>query len=348
MMSNKQTHSAAAPLKAASVGLFVLILVLLPAVLSNYQTLQLTTVVIYAIALLGLNILMGYGGQVSLGHGAFFGIGAYVFAILLTQAGLPYWIGVPLTGLICLLGGILFGLPALRLEGHHLALATFALAVALPQILKNDKLAPWTGGVQGAVIDPVGAPAFLPLSSDQFLYYLCLFVAIIAFATAWNLLRGRTGRAIVAIRDNPIAAASMGINTAYYKTMTFGVSAMFTGVAGALGALAAQYVAPDSFSFFLSISLVVGVVVGGISTISGAIFGAVFIQFIPDIVEQISKAATWAIYGVFLIGLMYLAPNGFVGMCVSLRDYFKHRNVKPVPPQPAKPAETGLLAERKL
>jgi branched-chain amino acid transport system permease protein len=140
----------------------------------------------------------------------------------------------------------------------------------------------------------------------------------------WNLLRGRTGRAIIAIRDNPIAAASMGINTAYYKIMTFGVSAMFTGIAGALGALAAQFVAPDSFSFFLSISLLVGVVVGGIATIPGAIFGAIFIQFVPDIAERISKAATWAIYGCFLIGFMYLAPTGIVGLARSLSRYVRN------------------------
>jgi branched-chain amino acid transport system permease protein len=308
------TNTLPPSVRSAGVAAAIAALITLPFVLSNYQILQATMVLIYAIALLGLNILTGYGGQLSLGHGAFFGIGAYVSAILLTHFGLPYWASVPITGFICLIGGILFGLPALRLEGDYLALATFALAVALPQILKNDKLSAWTGGVQGVVIDPVAVPQFLPLNSDQYLYLLCLAIAIAIFTLTWNLLRGRTGRAIVAIRDHPVAAASMGINTAFYKSMTFGVSAMFTGVAGTLAALTAQFIAPDSFSFFLSISMIVGVVVGGVATIAGAIFGAAFIQFVPDVAENISKAAPWAIYGCLLIGFMYLAPNGIVGL----------------------------------
>jgi branched-chain amino acid transport system permease protein len=315
------------PLSARSAGLVVAIaaLITLPFVLSNYQILQATMVLIYAIALLGLNVLTGYGGQLSLGHGAFFGIGAYVSAVLLTHFGAPYWASIPITGLICLIGGILFGLPALRLEGDYLALATFALAVALPQILKSDKISAWTGGVQGVVIDSVTVPPFLPLNSDQYLYLLCLAIAIAIFTLTWNLLRGRTGRAMVAIRDHPVAAASMGINTAFYKSMTFGVSALFTGVAGTLAALAAQFIAPDSFSFFLSISMIVGVVVGGIATIAGAIFGAAFIQFVPDISENISKAAPWAIYGCFLIGFMYLAPNGIVGLLKGWADLAMRR-----------------------
>jgi branched-chain amino acid transport system permease protein len=134
------------------------------------------------------------------------------------------------------------------------------------------------------------------------------------FVLGWNLLRGRTGRAMVAIRDHPIAAASMGIDTAMYKSLTFGVSAMFTGVAGALGALAAGFVSPDSFDVFLSIRFLVGIVIGGLATISGAVFGAVFIEYIPNIADQISKAAPWAIYGIFLIGFMYVMPTGVAGI----------------------------------
>jgi branched-chain amino acid transport system permease protein len=301
-------------LSASGLAALIAASVALPFALSNYQILQATMVLIYAIALLGLNILTGYGGQVSLGHGAFFGIGAYISAVLLSHAGIPYWASVPIAGALCLVGGVLFGLPALRLEGDYLALATFALAVALPQVLKSEKLSAWTGGVQGVVIDPVSVPPFLSLNSDQYLYLFCLAITIMIFALARNLLRGRTGRAIVAIRDHPVAAASMGINTAFYKSMTFGVSAMLTGIAGTLGALTAQFVAPDSFSFFLSISMVVGLVVGGIATIPGAIFGAIFVQFVPDFAEKISKAAPWAIYGLFLIGFMYVAPTGVVGL----------------------------------
>jgi branched-chain amino acid transport system permease protein len=299
-----------------AVGLILLMACccILPFILSPYHIFQWTMVVIYAIALLGLNLLTGYNGQISLGHGAFYAIGAYTTAILLDKTGIPYWATIPIAGAICLLAGFLFGLPALRLEGHYLALATFALAVALPQLLKFHAFEGFTGGVQGIAIDKPSAPPGVPLTGDQWLYFLCLAVAILMFAFGWNLLRGRSGRAIVAIRDHPIAAASMGINTAMYKSWTMGVSAMYVGVAGALGALVVQFVSPDSFTFFLSVSLLVGIVVGGIATISGAIFGAVFIEFIPNLADQISKAAPWAIYGVVLIGLIYVMPTGVVGL----------------------------------
>jgi branched-chain amino acid transport system permease protein len=286
----------------------------LPFALSSYHLFQATQVLVYAVVLLGLNILTGFNGQISLGHGAFYAIGAYTAAILLDKTGIPYWATIPLAGAICLVAGFLFGLPALRLEGLYLALATFALAVSTPQILKYKAFDQWTGGVQGIIINKPDAPGGLPLDSDQWLYFFCLLWTVPLFVVGWNLLRGRTGRAMVAIRDHPMAAATMGIDTALYKSLTFGVSAMYTGMAGALGALVAQFVSPDSFDLFLSISFVVGIVVGGIASISGAVFGAVFIEFVPNIADQISKAAPWAVYGVFLIAFMYLMPRGVAGV----------------------------------
>ncbi|MFP5405155.1 MAG: branched-chain amino acid ABC transporter permease [Gammaproteobacteria bacterium] len=291
----------------------------LPFVLSSYRTFQSTMVLIYAIALLGLNILTGYNGQISLGHGAFYAIGAYVAAVLLDQTGVPYWATVPIAGGVCLVAGFLFGLPALRLEGLYLALATFALGVATPQLLKYKALQPWTGGVQGIVLIKPDAPFGLPLDPDQWLYFFTLGIAILMFWLGWNLLRGRIGRAIVAIRDQPIAAEAMGVNKALYKSLSFGVSAMYTGIAGALGAIAVQFVAPDSFSYFLSILFLVGIVIGGLASISGAIYGAIFIQFVPNIADQISKAAPWAIYGVFMIAFVYLLPTGVAGGISLLR-----------------------------
>lgn len=306
-------------LRVGGVLALVALACVIPFVGTSYQTLQVTFVLIYAIALLGLNILVGYNGQLSLGHGAFFGMGAYIAAIMLNHFGLPYWSTIPVVAVLCLIGGFLFGLPALRLEGHYLALATFSLALAMPQLLKHPAFAQWTGGFMGLVISPVPVPPGVPLSPDQWLYFFCLALALIMFVLGWNLLRGRTGKAIIAIRDHPVAAVSMGINLAYYKSMTFGVSAMYAGVAGALSALTAQFVSPDSFDFFLSISLLVGIVVGGIATVSGALFGAIFIQFIPNIAEHISKSASWAVYGVALIGFMYLMPQGGVGLLRKLR-----------------------------
>ena len=299
--------------RVAALAALLLAVCALPFLVSNYHTFQLTLVLVYAIALLGLNILTGYNGQISLGHGAFYAIGAYVAAILMDKFGVPYWLTVPVAGVVCLAAGFLFGLPALRLEGLYLALATFALGVSMPQLLKYQHLEKWTGGVQGIVILKPDPPFGLPINQDQWLYFFTLAVALVMFVLGWNLLRGRVGRSLVAIRDQPIAAEAMGVHNALYKSLAFGVSAMYTGIAGALGAIAVQFVAPDSFTIFLSISLLVGIVIGGLASISGAVYGALFIQFVPNIADQISKAAPWAIYGVFLIGFMYLMPVGVAG-----------------------------------
>jgi branched-chain amino acid transport system permease protein len=292
---------------------------------SPYQVFQLTLVIIDAIALLGLNLLTGYGGQISLGHGAFYGIGAYTTAILVHHANVPYWLTLPCAGGMCLVLGFLFGLPAVRLEGLHLALATFALGVVLPQVLKYRGIEGLTGGVQGISLEQPRAPFGLPLSTDQWLYCFSLATAAVLFVAARNLMRGPTGRAIIAVRDRPVAAASVGIDTTMYKALTFGVSAMYTGVAGALSALVVRFVGPDSFSIFLSISFLVGIVVGGLATISGAIFGALFIQFVPNLADEVSKAAPSAVYGVVLILSVYLMPRGVVGLAQALTRHFRAR-----------------------
>ena len=305
--------------KLVGVALLIVLACVLPFVVGNYRVFQFTLVLAYSIALLGLNMLTGYNGQISLGHGAFYAIGAYGAAILMDKAGLPYWATIPIAGAICFVAGFLFGLPALRLEGLYLALATFSLGVAMPQILKHEALAKWTGGSQGIVIVKPDPPAWSGLSQDQWLYFFTLAWVVVLFVFGWNLLRGRIGRAMVAIRDQPIAAQAMGVNTSLVKSLTFGVSALYTGIAGAIGAIVIQFVAPDSFTIFLSITLLVGVVIGGLASIWGAFFGAVFIQFIPNIADEISKAAPWAIYGVVLIAFMYVMPTGVAGFLRLVR-----------------------------
>ncbi len=296
-----------------TVGLLALVLAAcaLPFILSNFRLFQFSQVYIYAIAILGLNMLTGYNGQFSLGHGAFYAVGAYVSAIMMDRWNISYGWTIPVAGVLCLIIGFLFGLPALRLEGLYLALATFSLALAVPQILKYFEH--WTGGSQGIVLSKPNAPLGLRLNSDQWLYFVTLGVLVVLFWLGANLLKGRIGRAIVAIRDNHIAAEAMGINTALYKSLVFGVSAAYTGVAGALSASVIAYVAPDSFNVFLSVTLLIGSVIGGLASISGAVFGALFIQFVPNWAQDISKAAPWAIFGVFLIGFMYLMPFGIAG-----------------------------------
>ena len=284
---------------------------LLPFVLSNFRLFQFTQVFIYAIALLGLNILTGYNGQISLGHGAFYALGAYTSGIMMDRWNAPFLTTLPVAGAVCLGAGFLFGIPALRLEGLYLALATFSLALAVPQILKYFEH--WTGGSQGLVLSKPEAPFRLTLSPDQWLYFVALATLVLSMILAWNLLRGRTGRALIAIRDHHIAAEAMGVNSALYKSLAFGVSAGFTGVAGGLSTGAIAFVAPDAFNVFLSVTFLVGIVIGGLASIAGVVWGALFIQFVPNWAQDISKAAPWAIYGVFLILFMYVMPRGIAG-----------------------------------
>src|SRR5260221_6025915 len=298
-----------------ALGLAVLLAfaIALPFLVSNYRVFQFNMVLVYAIVLLGLNILTGYNGQISLGHGAFYAIGAYVAAILMDHFGWPYWATMPVAGLVCFVFGFLFGLPALRLRGHYLALATFALAVAMPQILKYKHVEQWTGGVQGIVIVKPDAPFGLKVTPDQWLYLFTLAILVVMFVSGWNRVRGRVGRAIAAIRDHPMAAEAMGVNIALYKTLTFGVSALYTGVAGALGAIVVQFVAPDSFTAGLSINFMIGIVIGGVASIFGAFYGGPFIQLLPHFPGQIFQAAAWGVCGGFLLGFVLLMAGGVGG-----------------------------------
>src|ERR1700742_4632809 len=295
-------------------GAGLLVVAVIPFVMKNFYIFQITLAIIYAIAILGLNLLTGFNGQFSLGHSAFYAIGAYTAAIMMENLGISYVWTIPAAAIVCFVFGFLFGLPALRLEGIYLALATFALAIAIPQALKSTVVEHWTGGVQGIVIIKPDAPFGLPLNSDQWLYVLTVVVGIIMYVCAVNLVNSRTGRALIAIRDHPVAASAMGINVSLYKSLTFGVSALYTGVAGALGAIAIAFVAPDSFTFNLAIALFVGLVVGGVGSIPGTLFGGAFVLFVPNIAESISKGLAGAVYGVILILLIYLMPSGAAGL----------------------------------
>lgn len=295
-------------------AILLAICVVAPFLFGNFLIFQLTMMMIYAIAILGLNILTGINGQFSLGHGAFYAVGAYTAAIMMDQFGIGYLWTLPVAGIICFVVGFLFGLPALRLDGVYLALATFALAVVTPQLFKLSPFEHWTSGVMGIVISKPDAPFGLPLNPDQWLYFLTFVIGLLAYVCARNLVGSRTGRALMAIRDNPIAARSMGVNTALFKSLAFGVSALYTGVAGALGAIVVQYISPDSFHFALSVALVVGLVVGGVGWLPGALFGGAFIMFVPNIAEELSKGLSGAVYGVIMILMMYAIPTGLGGL----------------------------------
>lgn len=317
-----------------------------PDIISDYRLFLMSTMMIAGIAVLGLNLLTGFNGQISLGHGAFYAVGAYTAAILMDKLNAPYWTLLPIVAIVCFVVGYLFGLPALRLEGHYLALATFALALAVPQMLKYKWLEGLTGGVQGIVLSKPEAPFGLPLSEDQWLFYYCLIVMVLLYWAAWNLLRGRSGRAMMAIRDHHMAADTMGIDTARYKTITFGISAAYTGIAGALSATAIAFVAPDSFGFFVSISLLIGVVVGGLASLTGSVIGGIFMVLVPNLAQGLSNfikgalepvlqrlsgseflailskvltffvdilSSPYFVYGALLLLMMYAMPTGIAG-----------------------------------
>ena len=297
-----------------------LVALALPVYASGYHLYQFSQVLIYAIALLGLNLLTGYNGQISLGHGAFFAIGGYGAAILIVKFGLPFWAAVPIASVVCFAAGFLFGFPALRLGGLYLALATFALAVAAPQMLSYKGFDAYTGGSQGLQIAKPHPPFGLPVNTDQWLYLVCLACAAALFWGAAKLVSGRVGRALVAIRDQPIAAEAMGVDAALYKTTCFGISALYAGVAGGLSAITVGFVSPDSFGLTVSLAFLVGIVVGGLASIGGVIFGAMFIEFVPNYADQLSvyfgesaKALPGAIYGLLLILFMAVAPSGVAG-----------------------------------
>jgi branched-chain amino acid transport system permease protein len=316
---------------------------LLPRFISDFRAQQFAYVGIYFIALLGLNVLTGFTGQISLGHGAFMAIGGYTTAILISDQGLKIgghvfssdmkdvWT-IPLAGLVAGVAGFLFGFPALRLTGLYLALATFAVAVAMPGLIKYDRFETFTGG--GGGINLFGIPGLtgaingvtIPvidrtITFNEWLYYLSWTVALIMFAIAWLLLRGKTGRSFRAVRDSELAAASSGVNLATYKTLAFGISAFYAGVAGSLLAIATTFVNPDTYPITLSIFLLVGVVVGGLGSLWPLVFGAIFIQFLPLWAQEVSKAqgAPAVVYGVVLILVMLAMPGGVAGLLRRLQ-----------------------------
>jgi branched-chain amino acid transport system permease protein len=299
-------------MRIAVLALLVVLALIVPFFFNSYRVGQFTQAGALAVAVLGLNLLVGYSGQISLGHGAFFALGAYVSAISILDLDIPYLLTLPLAGAVCAVAGFLLGLPALRLRGLYLALVTLGVAIATPQIIKRAE--GLTGGTQGLSVPRPEAPAFTGLADDQWLYLVTLAVVAVMFLLARALVRGRVGRALVAIRDNEIAAKTMGVDLARYKTGAFAVSAAYAGIGGALFTLPIGFLAPESFPLALSFAFLAAIVVGGLATIGGALFGALFIEFVPVYAADVDEALAGVIYGGVLILFMYLAPGGVMGL----------------------------------
>ncbi len=319
-------RTLAAPLGGFAV--LVAVVALLPLFVSDFRAQQLAYVAIYLIALIGLNVLTGYAGQISLGHGAFMAVGGYTTAILMADHGVKDIWTIPIAALVTGVVGFLFGIPALRMSGLYLALATFAVAVAMPSVIK--KFEGFTGG--GSGINLFGTPELtasltpveilgLSLNFNNWLYALCWTTALVLYVVAWLLLRGRTGLALRAIRDSETAAQSAGISLPRLKTFAFAVSAAYAGVAGSLFAIATTFVNPDAFPVALSIFLLVGVVVGGLGSLTGLLAGAIFIQFLPLWAQEVSRSpgAPAIVYGAVLIVTMFLLPRGVAGLVERVR-----------------------------
>jgi branched-chain amino acid transport system permease protein len=308
---------------------------LVPFLFGPYRVGQFTLVLVYGVAVLGLNLLVGYSGQISLGQGAFFALGAYTAALLIEKAAVPHLLAVPAAGVVCFAAGFLFGVPALRLRGLYLALVTLGLAIAMPQLIKRfDGL---TEGTQGMTVEQPAPPGWLPLEDDQFLYLLCLAVAAVI---AWNLVRGQLGRAVKAVRDGEIAATTLGVDLAATKTRVFALCAGYAGVGGALYVFALGFVAPEAFTLTISFAFLAAIVVGGLATISGALLGALFIEFVPVYASDVNEALTGVIYGGVLIAFMWLLPEGAAGLPHRLRGLTarRQRDEGEQEPQAAAPA----------
>lgn len=308
-------------------GLAALALLMATGVFEGYELFLASSILAYAISAMGLNVLMGYNGQISLGHGAFFAIGAYTAAICIDRFAMPYALTPVIAGIVGMGAGWLIGKPALRLEGVYLALATFGLAIATPTVLRSDLFAGWTGGVQGLFLLVNPAPDWTGLDLDQTIYLTVVtYFLIFAFVTL-RLVGGLNGKAWIASRDNPIAARAMGFDVTRAKTRAFVFSILACSVGGALQAVAVQFVAPDSFPFFLSISLFTAVVVGGLcSPLIGPLLGAVFIVMVPNVTEEIWQGGSWAVYGAFIILIMAIQPRGLAGMLVWARKRLATRS----------------------
>src|SRR3954454_6273941 len=263
--------------KISAVAAFLLLVALLPLALGDFRTLQFAYVGIYFAAILGLQLLTGYTGQISLGHGAFMAVGGYTTAILAAKEGIGYLWTLPVAAVVAGAAGLAVGIPALRLSGLYLALATFGLAVATPALLA--RFPGLTGGSTGLSFPLVGGT--LGLSANRWLYYLSWAVALLGLAAAWLVVRGRLGRAFQAIRESEVAATAFGVDPRRHKTLAFALSAAFAGVAGSLYAIAnLSYVSPDTFPVGLSILLVVGAVASGLGSLWGVVFGALLLEFL--------------------------------------------------------------------
>ncbi len=316
------------------IALIIGLVLLVPVFATNYWVGLLTLCVISSIGAIGLNILTGFTGQISIGVGAFLGVGGYTSAIITSTMGLSFWISLPLAGLITAIVGGIFGLPALRLKGLYLAIATLAAQVVILFIISR-----WTsvtGGTAGMVLSRPSIGSFT-FSSNISYYYLSVVILLITVLYATNLLRTRVGRAFLAVRDRDIAAQIMGINLFRYKVLAFAVSSFFVGIAGALLGHYTMIVSPELYSTTVSIEYLAMILIGGLGSVLGSILGAVFITllpvglgtfvdmvvvYFPDLYSLLSAFKEFA-FGLVIILFLIFEPGGLAHIWLNIKKYFK-------------------------
>ncbi len=310
-------------------SLLMLVLLLAPMVVPEYWLAQLTFVLIYSVAGLGLMLVAGFTGQFSIGHAAFLGMGAYTHAVL-TNMGVPFPVALLAAAALSAFTGVVIGVPALRVKGIYLGMATLSFGFIVQELFTRwDSV---TGGNKGM---HVKAPDIFgwKLESGEEFYYLCLVLTTLCTLAILNLLRSSTGRAFVAIRDSEVSAQSMGIHLARYKTTSFALSAAITGIAGALYAHKLQFISPDQFSLLQSIELLLLIVVGGLGSVHGAFLGAIFLISMPQMIslskDYLPPAIGMApglqsvVFGVVLIAFVLFEPMGIYGRWLKIRTYLQ-------------------------
>ncbi len=317
--------------------------------IGEFRTFNATMLAVWLLVVLSMNLLTGYSGQISLGHAAVVLVGAYTTGVLFVEFGVPLPLAVVLAGIFtAALGGVVIGLPAVRLTGPYLAIATFSLILTLPQILKLSLIDQWTNGALGIRIRDVQAPGFVDgfLDEKQWLYYVTMATAVLMTILFWNLTHSRFGRAFVALRDSEIGAEQMGVNVTMYKALAFGISSFYAGIAGGLFFTRQAFVAPESLGFIDSILFLVAIVIGGLGTLLGSVFGAVFLTFQAEVISNLPdwipvlgllpdfERLRGAIYGGLLIATILLFPRGVAGFVHTLPEWWNASRRPPAQPSP--------------
>jgi len=321
------------PATRAWMGAAAVAALLFPLVAGDYPLYLANLVAVLAIGALGLNILVGFTGQISLGHAAFMGIGAYATAILASRLHLPFWIAIPGGGALACAAGVLVGVPSLRIKGLYLAIATLAAQVILEWVFNN-----WTsmtGGIRGLNVAPASVLGF-PLDTDARIYYLLLAVAVVHFLLATNLRRSRWGRAFVAVRDRDVAAEIVGVPLFRTKILAFMVSSYYAGIAGGLWVYFTKVVTPENFPLSLSIQFLAIVIVGGLGSIKGTVYGTVFMTLVPEVLKGATGLARafWpdaqsylfplrdVVFGLLIVVFLIFEPHGLAEVWNRVKRFF--------------------------